>query len=353
MAPLGFRPWDSVANKRAALARGLEAAGATRVLEALGGPGRSVVLTHHRIAAQGAANPFYDPTVSATPEGFRAQMAMLRERFRVVPAGDLIGPADPADPRPRAAVTFDDGCRDNFDAALPVLREFGIPATFFIPTDFLERPRLPWWDHVAYVVKSSRRDRFEVGRTSEDLAPIIVDLTGPDRHAAIMGLIRPVLAGEVPDRDGFLKRLEDRAEVDVDSPALGRELFMTWGHLKSLAAEGHTIGSHAHSHVALGTLGDREARRELALSRTILEAAVNRPVRTISYPYGWPGAVDDRTFRLAAAAGYRAGFTAFEGVVRPGADPLAMPRLNVGGGDSPAMLRARAAFWGSLGRSWL
>jgi peptidoglycan/xylan/chitin deacetylase (PgdA/CDA1 family) len=350
---LDLRFWDSVANKRAVLARGLEATGATRALEALGGAGRSVVLTYHRIATPGPSNPFYDPTVSATPEGFRAQMAMLRDRFRVVPAEELIAPSDPADRRPRAVVTFDDGCRDNFDAALPVLREFGLPATFFIPTDFLERPRLPWWDHVAYVVKASRLDRFEVPRVSDDPAPIVVDLTTPDRSAAIMGLIRPVLAGEVADRDGFLKTLEDRAEVDVDSPALGRDLFMTWDQLKALAAEGHAIGSHAHSHVALGALDDRDARRELSLSRTILEAAAKRPVRTVAYPYGWPGAVNDRTFRLAAAVGYRIGFTAFEGVVRPGLDPLAMPRLNVGAGDTPPLLRARAALWGTLGRSWV
>ncbi len=350
---MGLRFWNSVTNKRATLALGLEATGLTRALEALGGPARSVVLTYHRIATPGPTNPFYDPTVSATPDGFRAQMAMLRERFRVVPAEDLIDPPDTADRRPRAAVTFDDGCRDNFDVALPILREFGISAAFFIPTDFLERPRLPWWDHVAYVVKASRLDRFEVLRTPDDPAPIIVDLTTPDRSAAIMGLIRPVLAGEVPDREGFLKRLEDRAEVNVDSPALGRELFMSWSHLKALAAEGHAIGSHAHSHVALGTLDDRQVRRELALSRTILEAAVGRPVRAVAYPYGWPGAVDGRTFRLAADVGYRAGFTAFEGVVRPGADPLAMPRLNVGTGDVPPLLRARAALWGSVGRSWL
>lgn len=350
---MGLRFWDSVANKRSKLARGLEAAGATRALEAFAGAGRSAVLTYHRIATPGPSNPFYDPTVSATPEGFRAHMAMLRERFRVVPAEEAAGPTDPSDPRPRAAITFDDACRDNFDVALPILREFGLTATFFIPTDFLERPRLPWWDHVAYVAKASRLDRFEVGRTADDPAPIVVELATPDRSAAIMGLIRPILAGEVPDVDAFLKRLEDRARVDVDSPALGRDLFMSWAHLKALAAEGHAIASHAHSHVALGTLDDRDARRELALSRTILEAAVGRPVRAVAYPYGWPGAVSGRTFRLAAAAGYRAGFTAFEGTVRPGCDPLAMPRLNVGGGDSPALIRTRAALWGSLGRSWL
>jgi len=346
--PLGFL--DRLSNKRAILARGLAAAGAARVLEALGGR-RAVVFTYHRVAEPGAGNPFYDNVVSATPEGFRAQMAMIRDRFRVVGPEELI--EDHGDGRPRAVVTFDDGYRDNFDAALPILDELGVPATFFIPTDHLERPRLPWWDHVAYVVKASSLDRFEVERAPGDSRPIVVIPGAGDRSAAVMGLIRPVLDGEVPDRDAFLKRLERAAGVDVDSPALGRELFMTWEHLRKLADAGHTIGSHAHGHVALGALDDRDARRELALSRTILEAAVRRPVRAVAYPYGWPGAVSDRTFRLAADVGYRFGFTSFEGIVRPGFDPLAIPRLNVGRGDTPALLRSRAALWGALGRSWL
>ncbi|WP_165071165.1 polysaccharide deacetylase family protein [Paludisphaera rhizosphaerae] len=341
---------DRVTNKRAMLAQGLAATGAARALEALGGR-RAAVFTYHRVAEPGEGNPYYDNVVSATPEGFRAQMAMVRDRFRVVGPEDLIDDHD--DERPRAVVTFDDGYRDNFDAALPILDELGVPATFFIPTDHLERPRLPWWDHLAYIVKSSKLDRFEVERAPGDPRPIVVERADGDRSAAVMTLIRPVLTGEVADRDAFLQRLEAAARVDVDSPALGRELFMTWEHLRKLVDAGHTIGSHAHGHVALGSLDDRSARRELALSRTILEAAVKRPVRTVAYPYGWPGAVSDRTFRLASDVGYRIGFTSFEGIVRPGFDPLAVPRLNVGCGDTTAMLRSRAALWGAFGRSWL
>ncbi|WP_165246813.1 polysaccharide deacetylase family protein [Paludisphaera soli] len=353
---MAWRFWDSVPNKRAALARALDATGATRAIEAVreAGGRSAVVLTYHRIAEPGASNPYYDPVVSATPEGFRAQMEMVRRRFRVVGPEDLLA-GDDGDRRPLAVVTFDDGYRDNHDAALPILQELGVPATFFIPTGFLERPRLPWWDHVAYVVKRTTRARFAVERAPGDPSPIAVE-PGADREPALTTLIRAVLDGQVPDQAWFLGRLEEAAEVEVDSPSLGRELFVSWEHLARIADRGCAIGSHAHSHVALGTLDDRGLRRELALSRTILEAALKRPVRTIAYPYGWPGAVDDRAYRLAAAAGYRAGFTTIEGIARPGApgfDPLAIPRLTVGGGDAPALLRARAALWGAAGRSWL
>lgn len=354
--PLAWRFWDSVSNKRAFLARGLAAVGVARAFEAVreAGGRAVVVLTYHRIAEPGASNPYYDPVVSATPEGFRAQMEMVRERFQVVGPEDLIESGG-SDRRPRAVVTFDDGYRDNHDVALPILQELGIPAAFFLPTDFLERPRLPWWDHVAYAVKSTSRARFAVERTPEDATPIAIE-PGVDRPKALMTLIRAVLDGQVPDEGWFLGRLEERAEVEVDSRRLGRGLFLSWEHLAKLADLGHAIGSHSHRHVPLGTLDDRTLRRDLALSRTILEAALKRPVRTIAYPYGWPGAVDDRTYRLAADAGYRAGFTAIEGIARPDApdfNPLAIRRLTVGGGDTPALLRARAALWGALGRSWL
>jgi peptidoglycan/xylan/chitin deacetylase (PgdA/CDA1 family) len=360
---LPARLFHRIPNKRDFLARALGAAGGLRLLERLAEARRTlVVLTYHRVAPRGAGvDPYYDPVISATPEGFRDQMRMVRERFRVVRPDDLAGEGPAPDGRrPLAMVTFDDGYRDNHDEALPILQELGIPATFFIPTDFFERPRLPWWDHVAFVVKATAAPRLVLERAEGDPAPLTIEL-GPDpshdeRAEAVMRVIRAFLAGEVPDHAAFLARLEGQGGVAVDSPALGRALFMTWEHLKRLAALGHTIGSHGHGHVALATLPEPLQRREFALSRTILEAAAGRPVRAVAYPYGWPGAFTERTTELAADAGFTLGFTALEGVNRldaPGLRPLALRRLTVGAGDTPTLLRARSALHAASGRSWL
>ncbi len=360
--PLTWRYWNAIPRKREFLASVLAATGGTRALEAVRTTrGRSVVvLTYHRIARPGLeSNSYYDPVVSATPEGFRDQMSMVRRRFRVVRPADLNATAASADDRrPIALVTFDDGYRDNHDAALPILQELGIPATFFIPTDFLERPRLPWWDHVAHVLKKTRVPRVELRRWPGDNWPATLELgsdpSPADREAAIMGVIRLFLDGEVRDESWFLSQLEERAEVAVDSPALGRALFMSWEHLRRLASLGHEIGSHGHAHVALGTLAEADQRRDLALSRTILEMAVGREVRAVAYPYGWPSAFGARTIELAGEVGYALGFTAVEGINRPDDSDfnlLALRRLNVGSGDAPALLRGRAALHGAVGRS--
>ena len=183
-----------IPNKREFLARVFGRLGILRVLEqtiARQRPGL-VVLTYHRIAEPGA-DSFYDPVISATPESFRAQVEWFHNRVRLLTLDELIDQVESGLPwrEPVMLLTFDDGYRDNFDLAVPILRERNVPATFFIPTGFLESPRLPWWDHVAYVIKQTHARRLVVDRCSTGgTPPLEIDLQTMSRSTAIMTIIR-------------------------------------------------------------------------------------------------------------------------------------------------------------------
>src|SRR5438045_3267414 len=161
-------------NKREFLARVFGRLGVLGLLERVGATARPglVVLTYHRIAEPGA-NPFYDPVISATPESFCAQIEWLRGRVRILTLPELLAQLESGSPwrEPAALLTFDDGYRDNFEVAVPILRERNVPATFFLPTAFLEAPRLPWWDHVAYVIKQTRARQIVVERSPRGGSP--------------------------------------------------------------------------------------------------------------------------------------------------------------------------------------
>ena len=349
-----------VPNKREYLARALGRLGALGLLEravAARTPAL-VVLTYHRIAEPGA-DSFYDPVVSATPESFRGQVKWLRNHIRILTLEELDGLIRAGAPwkEPAALLTFDDGYRDNIDAAVPILREWNVPATFFIPTDFLESPKLPWWDHVAYVIKQTRAQRLNLKRSPGGLEPpLSIDLDSMPRATAITTIIRAFLDETIADGPWFLKHLAVQAEVAVDQESLSRALFMNWGQVRNLADSGAglTIGSHAHKHQKLANLDDQSQRHELALSKQILENRLGREVLALAYPYGWPGTYTRATKRAAAESGYRLAFASREGVNRPGTlDPFEISRLGVGSGDSPALLRARAALHSAFGRSFL
>jgi peptidoglycan/xylan/chitin deacetylase (PgdA/CDA1 family) len=349
-----------IPNKRDFLARAFGRLGVLGLLEqavAAWRPGL-VVLTYHRIAEPGA-EPFYDPVISATPESFRAQIEWLRNHVRILTLDELVTWVETGSPGRElvALVTFDDGYRDNFDVAVPILRAGNVPATFFIPTEFLDSPRLPWWDHVAYVIKQTGVRHLTLERNRNgDAPPLVIDLDLVPRTEAIMTIIRAFLDEPIADERWFLDQLDDRAEVDMDAESLGRALFMTWDHVRQLADShtGLTIGSHGHSHHRLARLDDDSQRYELSESKRILETRLGREVNALAYPYGWPGTYTAQTKALAASAGYRVAFASREGANRPGIlDRYEVSRFGIGSGDSPALLRARTALYAAFGKSFL
>jgi peptidoglycan/xylan/chitin deacetylase (PgdA/CDA1 family) len=317
---------------------------------------RLVVLTYHRIARSGA-DLFYDPVISATPEAFRAQVTWLSNYFRLPTLDELLAELESGIPWRESAIllTFDDSYRDNFDQAMPILRECNVPAIFFVPTAFLDSPRLPWWDHVACVIKQTHVQRLTLEHNPNGgPPPLEIDLQTMSRNAAIMTIIRAFLDDSIAEERWFLDQLDEQAKVDIDSRRLGRELFMTWDQIRQLADAGLSIGSHSHSHRKLAGLDDATQCQELTESKQILETHLGRPVKALAYPFGWPGAFTDSTKALAAQAGYYLAFSSREGTNRfVGFDRYDVSRLGVGSADSTALIRARSVLHATFGKSFL
>src|SRR4051812_27878498 len=138
----------------------LATAGFGRVLTPLARRPGLLVLAYHRIGTAAGQN-FDDELFSADAEGFHAQLLHLREHFEVVSAESLLTTSGHLSvKRPSVLITFDDGYRDNCETAMPILEAVGLPALFFIAAGYLDRPRLTWWDRVAFIVKKTTRARL-------------------------------------------------------------------------------------------------------------------------------------------------------------------------------------------------
>ena len=108
-----------------------------------------------------------DPT-PAFPAGrgearakFRDQLRFLSRVANVIPlseAADRIAAGEPLPPR-AVALTFDDGYADNLHAGVPILAEFGLPATFFLVPGFLDGRLGAWWEDFAHAVDTAGEDQ--------------------------------------------------------------------------------------------------------------------------------------------------------------------------------------------------
>jgi peptidoglycan/xylan/chitin deacetylase (PgdA/CDA1 family) len=338
-----------IRNKRDFLARRLRDAGALRLLERVARRPGLLVLVYHRIG-EPATSPFYGPIYSATPGDFGAQVAYLRDHFRLIGLDEALLLADHGFRvvEPTALITFDDGYRDNFDLALPILADLGAPAAFFLTTGFVGGGRLPWWDHVAYVLKRTAEPRLRLDLPE----PLDLDVERLGRHAVMTAVIAAYLRADRAEDPRLVAHLDERAGVDVAAADPGRDLFLTWDQARALAAAGMGIGAHTRHHPNLARLPEAEQRAELAESKQALERELGREVAALAYPFGVAGASDATTRRLAREAGYRLAFSLEPRVNRPGVtDPLDVRRINVGAADSPALFRARLALATAFGSS--
>jgi peptidoglycan/xylan/chitin deacetylase (PgdA/CDA1 family) len=294
---------------RGRIAKALHQAGALEIVLKARATVRTpllTVLTYHHVADPRPGYPFDPDVADATPEQFKRQLETIARHFSVIGIEELIAGLDgaPLPPNP-AMITFDDGYKSCLDTALPILREVGLRAVFFIATQYVSDRRLYWWERIAYTVGARKRDKISVHYP----APMELDLSEPDAIGKLITTVKNTSGLEV---NRFLDDLVHSCGIDWDA-ALERkitdDLIMTWDDIRALADAGMDIESHSRSHRVMQTLTRTDLDDELAGSRADLEAQLGRPVRAIAFPVGRTIAGVHTVRRAVLRAGYRVGFS--------------------------------------------
>src|SRR5579859_1007938 len=207
-----------------------------------------------------------------------AHLTYLRERFAFVDLRALVGPGGLEMPlAPSVALTFDDGYLDCYSDAYPVLKAFGVPATFFLVTQRMDDREQFWWDRLDHVLHRELPAEVDFGGRAYPL-----DGHGRRRalRAAVAGVARRQAAREAAALvDGVARQLGPGP--DAASPRL-----LEWAHVEEMQADGFGFGSHTRSHPALAALPRDQIEDELEGSRLALENRLRREVRLLAYPYG-------------------------------------------------------------------
>ncbi len=252
------------------------------------GVGTIFMLHHVRPSSQAQFQP--NRHLEVEPEFLRAMLAHLRHLDVDIVTMDEVHDrlSQRHFARRFACFTLDDGYRDNRDFALPVMRDFDAPLTVYVASDFAEGTGRLWWVALE-MVKLATFDRLH------DWLRLL-----PGDH----------------DMQREISALCARHEVD--ETGIARDLCMSWDELKAFADDPLvTIGAHTITHCNLAKQTEATAAFELASSRARIEAALQRPVLHLAYPYGDRIAAGVREFKLAQAAGFKTAVTTRPGMIFP------------------------------------
>ena len=236
--------------------------------------------------------------------------------------------ADPPPSRPLAAITIDDGYRDFYEIALPVLAEMRVPATLYVMAGFVDGRYLPWWD----VLRSLLNDL--AGRDIDLETPgrrWRLTLSTPAGRETAWSELSDAMLRDNPLRQHVLSQLQAAgAPMPPEPPA---ELApMTWDQLREAVDAGIEVGNHTMTHPFLPGLGESELKDEIDGARTLLEHRLGCSIRTFAYPNGMAPDHSPEVESAVQAAGHDSAVVAYPR--RFGlADPFRIGRWSAGHGD--------------------
>ncbi len=213
--------------------------------------------------------PYYHHVFDDEKKGFTQQLGYLKNFGEFISLSDaviLLGSGAPIDGQ-YFCITFDDGFKNNFLNALPILVENKVPATFFVVTDF-------------------------IGRSLTN------DYT-------------------------YLRHFFDHGQVLME--------FMSWEDCKNMIDSGMEIGSHTVSHARLANLDADQVKQELSVSKALIEERLSIKCQHFCVPFGQPDRDFDtnRDPNLVKNAGYVSMLTTERGVMEEGGDPYKIRRDHI------------------------
>jgi peptidoglycan/xylan/chitin deacetylase (PgdA/CDA1 family) len=294
---------------------------------------KTLILTYHRFHETGA-----DGALSAA--AFAEQLEYLRAHYSLISLSALreILERGASLPPGAAVITIDDGYRDAYEIAFPLLRRYGAPATVFVVTGFLDGCTWLWPDQTRCALLSARTHVFqaEVGGRL-----VSAELRSRDSRLQAAASVNEALK-ELPEAERTQVFGRILSSLGVELPERPPAEFgpVSWDQAREMDAAGVEIGSHTLTHPILTRVADEQLRWELRQSRARLEDQLQRPVDLFCYPNG---NYDERVQAEVARAGYRCAVTTDIGFNRADTPPLSLRRIHTAP-DLPHFVQSTSGF---------
>lgn len=274
-------------------------------------------LARGHMAGQGCILSFHGLRQTDVPPGvldhelhlpvvlFREICSHLARHYTVIPLWEMAWKASRGVPLPENAValTFDDGYASNHELALPILKEFALPATVFITTGYLDDAQ-PLWFH------------------QTDLALMA---QGANGRTLARKLKRLKMLPEEKMRAQVAALAQKAGGLGAPLPEVLRPL--TWHQAREMQASGLVeFGGHTHTHPILSRCSEEKQRWEIKTCRDRMKEELGRVPRLFGFPNGSLADYDKATLTELHAAGFNHAFTMEPGRVKAHCAPLEIPR---------------------------
>lgn len=295
------------------------------------------ILMYHRVSPR----PDGWSLEPLSPPSFEEQAEYFCRNYEMLPLDKLVSylRQGKALPEKAVAITFDDGYRDNYLHAYPILKKYNIPATVFLTTGCIGTDKLFWWDRVGYLIHHTTVSQLDLAELGS--YPLRSEL---DRFRA--GSIIAKRLKKMPEetKNLLVEKLADICRVEIP-PDLARGLILSWDEIMEMNNDGIAFGAHSVTHPILTKIPSEQAQYEITQSKRAIEEKLGQEVTAFSYPNG---DFNDSIDKVVRESGYACAVTTAPNLLTARANPYRLGRIGVGG-DFSKLKAVLSGFYGDLG----
>jgi len=269
-------------------------------------------------------------------EIFRAQINYITKNYNVISLEQYINYCNKKEEFPKNSIiiTIDDGYKSNYTYAYPIFKEFDIPATIFLTTDFIYNKNYLWVDRLEYAINNTKKKKLELEITNKKESFDLETFNGKIVCDKTIRLKLKSNDNEIIDK--FIQEVEDKLDVQLSKTLDVPQIYepLKWDEISEMINTSKVdIGSHTHKHILLANYDNEVIMNELSLSKKIIQRKTGVNTRLFCYPNGAIGDFNEKTKLAIKKSGYSCALTTVRGTNNAISDLYELKRFGVDNTD--------------------
>lgn len=282
----------------------------------------AVILVYHQIIDNNTYNYLYKSVaIHHHFSDFKAEMRFIKKWFNIISLDELVNnvKSNTAFGTPSIAITFDDGYRDNYTLAYPILKKLKFPATIYLITGLIGTHKRTWLDEVEYALLNSNVDSFKFPELFSDETINIFSLE--DKKKANDKICKSMKYINNSKRLKLIDELFIRLNIKQDARGSENRRMLSWEEVKDMGQNNISFGAHTNSHPVLAHISFEEAKKEILLSKTEIENKLGVPIKHFTFPNGRDNDFNNKLKDYCMDLGFESVASAEHGAINKGSDP--------------------------------
>ena len=250
---------------------------------------RFYILPLHMITDK--PNGFY-PEISVRL--FEKQIAYLVKNYNIISMDEIVEKVQKRKSLRRlVAITFDDGFKDNYEKAYPILKKYSVPATIFLTTGYIESRTIPWFIKLRYMFMKTNKTKLNLTINKKIIIPM---KTKEEKFTASEKVM--VYLKDCPNDQKIYLLDRIGMELAVNEFKELSDLMLTWNEIKEMSENGISFGAHTVNHPVLTKIPQHTIKEEILQSKQTIEEKIGKPVTGFAYPFGNEGQYNSYIFKI-------------------------------------------------------